>query len=727
MKKYIIAVSAVAISIFLLNYLYYHQGIYIDLGSSGPVKCFVTTRGKTIYKDDGDGFKPFEIRGVDLGSGIPGEWATDFGADGDTYKRWFGYIQQMGANTIRIYTIQNDTFYNAFYEYNLNNPNPLYLIHGVWVNDHAINSHEDAYSDKFYQTFAEDCRIMVDVIHGKRKLNLGRVASAGHGTYNRDISPWVIGYILGVEWYEMTVAYTDDLYRGVEGYASHQGKYMYTTPEASPFEAMLAKVGDGLIEHESRRYGQQRLVAFSNWPTTDPFVYPEEIARQFDKCAQVDVEHIKTTDAFISGCFASYHVYPYFPDFFNWVEDWTAYGIGPRAVFTDEQGRVNSYRAYLTALARHHTMPVIISEFGIPSARGMAARDTNTGRNQGFMDETGQGHALAQCYRDIIASGCAGGCIFSWQDEWFKRTWNNMYAADLRRTPYWSNFQTNEQFFGLLTFDPGDEQSICYVDGDKGEWIDPPVIQNGNFSLSTMYDEKFIYLLIEKEGLDIEQEKLYIPLDVTPKSGSNYCQNYGLKFNRQADFIISIDGKDNSRIQVQERYESLLSTHGMDVYGVDPYLNGNTPDRMSPVFVNIRLGLQTADTLIQEGEVVLLQSYETGKLRYGNANPQSEDFDSLADFCQGDGFIEMRIPWQLLNFSDPSRMYIHDDYYDGNYGVEYIHIDSIYAGLCTGEEKGRVRLEEIPLEGWQNNVTSHERLKQSYYIMQALWTQDTEG
>lgn len=53
-----------------------------------------------------------------MGSGEPGEWSTDFAVDRETYLRWFGYIQEMGANTIRIYTVQSDTFYNAFYEYN---------------------------------------------------------------------------------------------------------------------------------------------------------------------------------------------------------------------------------------------------------------------------------------------------------------------------------------------------------------------------------------------------------------------------------------------------------------------------------------------------------------------------------------------------------------------------------------------------------------------------------
>ena len=81
------------------------------------------------------------------------------------------------------------------------------------------------------------------------------------------MSDWVIGYILGVEWEDVTVAYTDNKYPERNSY---QGTYMVTTADATPFEAMLAQVGDHIIEYETNRYRQQRLVAFSNWPTTDP-------------------------------------------------------------------------------------------------------------------------------------------------------------------------------------------------------------------------------------------------------------------------------------------------------------------------------------------------------------------------------------------------------------------------------------------------------------------------
>ena len=107
--------------------------------------------------------------------------------------------------------------------------------------------------------------------------------------------------------------------------------------------------------------------------------------------------------------------------------------------------------------------------------------------------------------------------------------------------------------------------------------------------------------------------------------------------------------------------------------------------------------------------------YETGKLRYGNGNPKAEAFDSLADFIFSGDYIEMRIPWQLLNFSNPSDMMIHDDYYEC-YGIENLHIQGIYVGVGEKDEnRHRIPMEYVPMEGWGRKVTYHEKKKKSYF------------
>lgn len=746
MKKFIAAACAVVLVCFALYYAYFHMGIYIDLHPDAPVTTFMKTDEDTIYMERDGAYEPFEIRGINMGVGLPGEWATDYAIDEETYLRWFQYIQELGANTIRVYTLLQDDFYNAFYKYNTAREaageEPLWLIHGVWVNDYTQFSHRDAYDDDFLQTLLEDSRTLVDVLHGKKSLSLGR--GLGSGSYRKDVSGWVVGYILGVEWEDVTVAYTNEKYPDRNQY---HGTYMYTAEDATPFEAMLAQVGDNIIEYESTRYKQQRLVAFSNWPTTDPFLYPVEITNFFMKCAQVDVEHIKTTEAFQSGYFASYHVYPYYPDYLHYVlnpvemvstdEVWTGvnessalalsqggvpiedYLTGnTTADFYDSQGRVNTYYAYLKALNNYHTIPVVISEYGVSTGRGMAQRDINTGRSQGHMTEQEQGQALIDCYKDIMDAGSAGSCAFTWQDEWFKRTWNTMANVDLDNTPYWSDYQTNEQYFGLLAFDPGEEESVCYVDGDPSEWTQEDVVlETGGGSLSMKYDEKFIYFYAQ--GFDPQAETIYIPIDTTPKSGTTYCQNYGLTFQRPVDFVIRIDGEENSRVVVQKRYEVLRAMFMRETEDQDPYLD--VPDLDTPEFQYIDLMLQTATPLLTGNWESSAEVYETGNLRYGNANPDADDFDSLADYMFTADGVEIRIPWQLLNFSNPSEMMIHDDYYE-HYGVENLHIDEMYVGLTWGDgAEDRISMASFPLEGWGKTVTYHERLKRSYYILQEYW------
>ena len=740
MKKFIMIACAAVALLFIGYYAYYHLGFYVTMHSDAPVATFMKTDEDTIYMERDGVYEPFEIRGVNMGVGIPGEWATDYAIDEETYLRWFAYIQELGANTIRVYTLLQDDFYNAFYEYNTAREaageEPLWLIHGVWVNDYVQFSHRDAYDDDFLQTLLEDSRTLVDVLHGKKSLSLGR--GLGSGSYRKDVSPWVIGYILGVEWEDVTVAYTNEKYPGRNSY---QGTYMVTTEDATPFEAMLAQVGDSIIEYETSRYRQQRLVAFSNWPTTDPFLYPVEITSFFMKCAQVDVEHIKTTDAFLSGHFASYHVYPYYPDYMYYVlnpieifDENDVSGMplsqgvpiedvltGSRqADFYDGTGRANTYYAYLKLLNAYHTIPVVISEYGVSTGRGMAQRDISTGRNQGHMTEQEQGYAAIECYEDIMAAGSAGSCVFTWQDEWFKRTWNTMANVDLDNTPYWSDYQTNEQYFGLLTFDPGEEVSVCYVDGDSSEWTQEDVVlETEQGTLSMKYDEKFIYFYAQ--GFDPKAETLYIPIDTTPKTGSTYCENYDLTFERPCDFVIAIDDTDNSRVVVQERYEVLRAMFLRETEDRDPYLD--VPDADTPVFKEIDLMLQTATPLLTGNWEASAETYETGALRYGNANPEAEDFDSLADYMFTQDGVEIRIPWQLLNFSNPSEMMIHDDYYE-NYGVEYIQIDEMYVGFSWGDGDGyRIPMAAFPLEGWGKTVTYHERLKESYYILQDYWAQ----
>lgn len=690
MKRFLI----VCISLLLLALggvmVYYRTSFYIDLRPDAPVTSFAWTEGSTILVDTGNGPEPFEIRGVDLGTGKPGHFSSEYAVTQEEYLRWFGLIQEMGANCLRVYTVNSPDFYEALYQYNRDNPEPLYLLQGLWVNDYLQNSHRDAYDADLLEPLLEDAKIMVDVIHGRRTLP--PTQDMGDGRFRRDISPWVLGYLLGVEWNELTVAFTDHQETDRPLY---QGQYFYASPEATPFESLLAQLGDTVASYEAGRYKEQRLISFANWPTTGPFAYSGIGDGTAGQIAQVDVEQILTTEAFQSGQFASYRLDP-------------SYYYGTEQAAGEDQ----ELRTYLEFLIRHHSMPVVISDFGFPSGR--------------ILSEEEQGLALAACYQDIQNAGCAGALISGWQDEWYRRTWNTIHAVDLDQNVYWRDVQTNDQTFGLLSFDPGENQSVCYVDGDRSEWTEADQTgQTGGFSLSLKYDEAYLYFLVEGP---VDQGPVYLPLDITPNSGSHSSRDPAVAFDRAADFLLVLDGEEGSRALVQERYDCLRAMYGRQVLGFDPYESSPAAD--SDLFDPIRLvqpvqdaldGLDTSEAAgsglggTEEG----YETYETGILVCGNGNPASPDFNSLADLCYGDGFLEVRIPWQMLNFSNPSNLKIHDDYYL-HYGVEEISLSGFWAGAGLGTET--ISLSPFTLEGWGDRVTYHERLKESYYIIQELWT-----
>lgn len=716
MKKYIIIVSVIIVLLLMFDFAYYYTGWYIPFGENNP-ECFVKTESKNILLKQDDKFINYEIKGVNLSSGIPGEWPSDYAVDEGTYTCWFNQIQEMGANTIRVYGVQSDTFYTAFYNYNKNNKKPIYLLQGVLVNDYVQFSHRDAFNEEIMGNFTDNAKTAVDVIHGRKKIQLGRKASSGSGNFTKDVSDWVIGYILGIDWEPSTIAYTNEKYK--ESRFSYSGEYLFTKDGASPFETMLATVGDKLIEYETKKYESQRLIAFSNQPSTDPFSYPEDIARLYMKYTELDIENIAATDKFISGKFASYHVYPFQTDLLEYINDFSEIGLSEFGACYNEDGSLNDYRTYFTMLNRHHSVPVVISEFGISSGRGVEHEAVDREGIYSMVSEKEQGQALADCWEDIKKAGLSGGCVFAWQDDWSKRTWNTIYAINEERSPYWSDYQTNGQYFGLLSFDPGEDKSVCYVDGDISEWNEEDVVIKGDIELSAKFDEKFMYFLVKKEKLDFLNDSIYIPIDTTQKTGSNYCRNFGVKFDREADFILVLNNSENSRLLVQKRYEALRSTYSQRINGFDTYRQENIPEKNSPEFVPINTIVEKkvlSENPLERNIDILV---ETGKLLYGNANPKDSDFNSLADFISNGDYIEIKIPWQLLNFSDPSKMEIHDDYYDGNYGIKHIKIDNMYVGVGYGSE--RIALEKIKLKGWGNQVTYHERLKSSYYIMQDLW------
>ncbi len=362
------------------------------------------TSGDYLTYFDGESYQPFFIKGINLGVGIPGHQPGQLAITRDQYYRWLERMGEMGVNTLRVYTLHFPRFYEEFAAYNERHPdNPMFLMHGIWLD-------EDNPSHDFFdmtEAYNHEIERVIDAVHGNAEVEFEY--GKAFGTYTTDVSQWVLGWVTGREIYPDEVEYTNAVHAD---FTSYIGEAL-SLHDAMPMECWLAERLDTVITHERRRYGSQRPVSFSSWPTLDPLIHPIEGWGSDEDRVNISLGNLDLHDA-PGGFFIIYHAYPYYPDFI--VETPEYYDA------SDEFG-LNSYLGYLVELKEYYVdTPVVIGEFGTPSSWGNAHYSQN-GMHHGGHDESEVGHFATRLLNNIYDSGCAGGVYFAWMDEWWKRTW----------------------------------------------------------------------------------------------------------------------------------------------------------------------------------------------------------------------------------------------------------------------------------------------------------------
>ncbi|MFR5875044.1 MAG: family 2 glycosyl transferase [Eubacterium sp.] len=677
-----------------------------EAATDGTVKYRVKAEGDYFYIYKNGTWNQVFWKGVNLGSGKPGAFPGELSISYDEYYKWFTQISEMNANCIRVYTAMMPDFYNALYDFNSQAEDPIYFFQGVWIDENDIAALNDVYAEnsKILNQFKKDALDLVDIIHGAG--NLPSRAGYASGAYSSDLSPWFAGWILGMEFDPGFIKNVNTVNPEKNSY---DGSYLYAQG-STPFETFLAEIGDSVIQYESEKYKWQVPVAFCNWITTDPLTHPEEPI-VFEDSVTLNTESIKSRTSFCSNLFASYHIYPYYPDTMNYQKDYISY--------KDSSGKINPYEAYLKDLKLAHTMPIMVSEFGVSTSRGMAHKGIMN-YNQGNMEETKAGDAIVDMLNSIYTQKYAGGLVFNWQDEWFKRTWNNESFDIYERRAYWPNKQTCEQNFGILSFEPG-EETTCLIDGNVSDWnAENVIVKNDYGTLSVKSDEGYVYFMIDtNDGFDFDNDTILIPLDTISNQGSNKMNSKKVSFSEYADFVIQINGKDNSRILCDAYYDVFYYLYG-EQYKVVP-LNNKYEKKNSGIFNTMKMCLGYEMEIPSTKQKIPFESYETGKLEFGISDPESKDYYSLSDFYEKDGIIEIRIPWQLLNFTDPSSGKIMDDFYTQQSitSTTFNGFKIGYGILSKNNKSQPIEVNgEYDYDKWGTNPTYHERLKKSYYILQ---------
>lgn len=651
------------------------------------------TAGRYFEIYNGSEFEQFYSVGVNIGSGKPNGFPGEMTITRADYLEWLEDIAEMNANSIRVYTVLSPDFYDAFYIYNHSHEKKLYLFQGCWLDEVILAEHYDAYMT--IDEVKRDLKDLVDIFHGKASIE----PRTGHasGVYTRDISNYVAGWILGIEPDADMVIATNENHPEKTGY---DGEYI-TCENVQPFEAFWCEIGDYALSYEARSYGTQRMVSFTNWPTADIMNHPNEPMWEREDAVSLNAEVIRAKENYKPGVFASYHIYSYYPNFM--------FEELPYKNYVDENGNHNTYRAYLEDLRQYHEYPILVAEFGLPSSRGVTHVNPITGFNQGHLTEREQGEKLVSMFQDIKDAGYAGGLVFAWQDEWFKRTWNTMDYNEAERRPFWCDVQTCEQHFGLMEFVSVERELTPVIDGRKDEWTDEDLIfDNGTGAkVYAKVDSTYLYIMMDSKGADYNAGGNMLYFDIAPDYGGETYK--GRSLGRGADYVLDINGKEESRIVVHEHsdiYHYLYRDYDPEVTEIFE----ESEDGFGPIYLMLDRELYLPYTDIW----VPVQRTETGVLRFGTTDREQENFDSLADFCYNNDVFEVRIPWQLVGFRDPSRKVIQNNFLDTDI-LDGVPVDEIYIGLVTPEgDQGSVA---FTWNNWEY-AEAEGRLRESYYIIQ---------
>ncbi len=649
---------------------------------------FVKANNEEIYIARDKKWQKFDIVGVNLDSSKPGNFPKDNEVTEAEYLNWITIIHDMGANCVKVPDIMEPDFYKALEKFNEDKKDPIYVIQGIYFDEVDLKNGEDIQSEKLEEKFKNSIELIVDLIHGN-PFTLDKTIENEY--YKTDISNYLIGYTLGVEFASHDLIYTEL----INNKESYNGKYFYTNKDASSFESYMAQMADYLVKYEYKQYKEQKLIGFIGSANNHKEINVLNKNEEESINDYVNPNNIKAKRKLKTGIFASYSLYPSYTNMKEYQKD---------------------IEGYLNELKKIHKIPIIIGEYGVPSSRNSG--DFNIDINKGYIDEEEQGKALVDVYRVIKNAKLAGSFIFELKDSWNRTSWNTKEAKILDRAPFWSDAQDYSQNFGLIAFDPGKEKSVSYPDDNISEWQEKDIInKDDDISLSMKSDEKYLYFMLKSQNaLDLDKQDIYIDLDVTPNSGLTKSSQLNLNFDNPVDFIIEIKDRENAKVLVHEYYNYFNFNENKKENQIRPDLISVEADmdEFSPIYIEIRPRMYVESLY----KVVDSEKIETGKLVHGNSNPSNKDYNSASDFYIGDDYIEIRVPWALLNFMDPSTKQIMDDIYK-YYRAEPMTINKINVG-ATIKENGSIKTKLdsaiFKLKSWLI-PEYHQRLKKSYDLI----------
>lgn len=642
----------------------------------GQPKLITKAEDTQIYY----GNEKLHINGVNLDSVKPGYLPGNYAATSEDYQTWLKQIAALNMNCVKVKSIMPARFYSALNDYNRHHKKKLLLIQGINITSDDIDE-ESFKTDKkdINKAIKQRVKDTVDVIHGNKTPIVSKNIKE---LYTADVSPYTIAYSV-----DSSLEYEDIVYSEIVNTKNqrYENQFIKTTKDALSTEKLFAKIGNDVMSYEDRRYQTQRLLTIqgSRSDVVESLMMKEQHKKvSTERKRYIDIHNFKTTNKVKSGLVASYSLNLENNESLN-------YDGGLK-------GQIERLKEY------NKHLPILISEYAVPNTK--VGDNYSSDTDEGRINEEQQAKNLMEILDIIKEENLSGQVLLEWQDSWYRTAWNIKDLVKRKQAKYWNNPLSYSQHYGLLSFDT----SRKYPDGNLNDWKDvKPIAKNGDLSLSVQQDESYLMLCLQSKQ-PLGQDKVRFSFDVTPDSGTKTAM--GDTYTRPIDFIVDLGPKDG-HIYVQDYYDTADFERNKDKIRQNPNYHLN---KKGQHFSEEEIKVQNRYYSQLKGQFMPEKYASIGQLTKGNGNPKSANFDSNTDFYRDEHTIELRIPWQMLNFYDPSQSEIIGDLYQ-NRSIRPKKINEIYIGATVGDN--HLKESAYTLKKW-GMPTYQPRLKQSYYMLQ---------
>jgi hypothetical protein len=658
---------------------------------------FKTSGTKFLNKNNGGEWVEFpKFAGVNLGITSPGYQPGEVILEYQDYMRRFERLSILGSHVIRVYSLLQPGFYKAVLDWNAKSKHTIYVLQGTAFPELAMeeNNGTDAFDTHITNVMHGYINNTVKGVYGGGRV-LYKHTDAGttpiYGEYKSDISKYLIGWVISGEISPHCINKTNN--NGINRPA-YKGTFVSSTPESSSFEIWVAELFD-LVAKESMKFNHQSPISHTNWVTTDGLTHliePRINNKEYSSVEdwmEFDLHHFDFSKWY-PGTFYNQHAYPYYPEFLK---------INGPDSFIDYLRTIRNY---------YNDLPLIITEIGLPTSVGISSADRTHGRNHGHNGEAQQGDMMSDMMNQIVVElDIYGVIVFQLHDEWFKKAWNTLKYDKTRQN--WKNMLTSEQYFGIFETSSHPDYSISQA-SNTNEYYSVSITNNYEYvELKVIVNENYKYQDTSKIVIGIDMSPGGI-VDTPEGSFKNKIDSYFVITKDSVDFKISSEyNAFNSNYGLWLQPESFpdlawkeLWQNNADIRNecfrnnkceyLDQYKKRITFDDFkllvkTPTIGNWNDTECINGTLSTSGSTVDIWGMDQCEIINGTTfyeaqiynvvfnTPDKVDDKNLAMVSRNGNEVVIKIPYQMLGYSDPST---HTKYFFTGLGRDFNVSEKIY-------------------------------------------------